>query len=90
MPLGGERVGLVVNNLGGSSNLEMGVLTNDAVRHLGVTLPFRHVMTYCAAEQVESFSSLQLTTAVWLWCVWSPEHSQRLWKWLEYPSLLSN
>ena len=84
----GERVGLVVNNLGGTSNLEMGVLTNDAVRHLGATLSCRG--TWCATELLELFVLLQLTTAVWVWCVWSLAHSQRLWKWLVYPSLLSS
>ena len=57
-------MGVVVNNLGGTSNLEMGVVTNDAVRHLGTTLAF---MTCGATDQLESFPSLQWMTAVWLW-----------------------
>ena len=57
-------MGVVVNNLGGTSNLEMGVVTNDAVRHLGMTLEF---MTCGATDQLESFPSLQWMTAVWLW-----------------------
>ena len=32
----GDEVGVVINNLGGTSNLELAVMANDAIRYLGM------------------------------------------------------
>ena len=32
----GDEVGVVINNLGGTSNLELAVMANDTIRYLGV------------------------------------------------------
>ena len=31
----GDEVGVVINNLGGTSNLELAVMANDVIRYLG-------------------------------------------------------
>lgn len=31
----GDEVGVVINNLGGTSNLELAVMANDTIRYLG-------------------------------------------------------
>ena len=81
MLLAGDKVGVIVNNLGGTSNLEMGVLINDTVRHLGVcvcVLSCSGGVLYIKMMElyVEYVVSLQLMTIRWMWCVWSLEHSQ--------------
>ena len=37
----GDEVGVVINNLGGTSNLELAVMANDTIRYLGM-LTFTH------------------------------------------------
>lgn len=32
----GDEVGVVINNLGGTSNLELAVMANDTIRYLGM------------------------------------------------------
>lgn len=32
----GDEVGVVINNLGGTSNLELTVMANDTIRYLGM------------------------------------------------------
>ena len=36
LPTAGMEVALVVNNLGGTSNLELSIMTNAAIRYLGI------------------------------------------------------
>lgn len=40
----GMEVALVVNNLGGTSNLELSIMTNAAIRHLGRLLRRRLIL----------------------------------------------
>ena len=42
----GDKIGLVLNNLGGTSNLEMGILANDAVRYLGMLSVEKLIITW--------------------------------------------
>ena len=42
----GDEVGVVINNLGGTSNLELAVMANDTIRYLGM-LTVIHLYTWC-------------------------------------------
>ena len=37
---GDDEVGVVINNLGGTSNLELAVMANDTIRYLGMLAVF--------------------------------------------------
>lgn len=41
-----DEVGVVINNLGGTSNLELSVMANDTIRYLGVLAVTCHPHLY--------------------------------------------
>ena len=43
------EVALVVNNLGGTSNLELSIMTNASIRYLGTSHTHTHTYSLCCA-----------------------------------------
>ena len=48
-----DEVGVVINNLGGTSNLELAVMANDTIRYLGKLTITRnsHITSYYITSQ---------------------------------------
>ena len=71
---------MIVNNLGGTSCLELYIIANSAIRYLGIIPTITSKACYCT-------SFLQLTN--WNWMSWGSTLAPwwHRWKWLEYLSL---
>jgi dihydroxyacetone kinase len=74
----GDKIGLVVNNLGGTSNLEMGILANDTIRYLTDECGVDVMRVICGAMMTSlemagvSLTLIKLDNPKWVWLLDQP------------------